>query len=314
MGAVQPAIQPVSDAKPPASPLPQQPSLRQRFPPADAMAVPAVADGHLAGSESRNCKIRSRRPADLSSGSPVPARHSQQYAVSRHAITCLALKPMRLGSGPPRVPHGEVMIRLWSMSARKPYPPDGSDEEWALVGSCLTLSPQDAGQRELREVFCGLRFLVKTGAPGDGCRTSCRPGQWFIGRHSVGWQRAASRICRGAQHGLAFGREAQRSTERCCAGGSGPTFLHPKVGSDPGMMAPGARRLPTCIWPWIRRASCRRCTLRLPTRMTRPRLAAWRRQCRPPPAKRCVWPVSAMAAAADKPPTLPRLMVSNWGS
>jgi transposase len=53
------------------------------------------------------------------------------------------------------------------MSARKPYPSDVSDDEWALVAPYLTLLPEDAGQREhtLREVFNGLRYVIKTGAP-----------------------------------------------------------------------------------------------------------------------------------------------------
>lgn len=52
-------------------------------------------------------------------------------------------------------------------NARKPYPSDVSDEEWALVAPCPTLLPEAAGQREhpLREVFDGLRYIVKTGAP-----------------------------------------------------------------------------------------------------------------------------------------------------
>ncbi|MBB5695746.1 transposase [Roseomonas pecuniae] len=51
------------------------------------------------------------------------------------------------------------------MPFRKPYPSDVSDEEWALVAPCLTLLPEDAGQREhpLREVFNGLRYLVRYG-------------------------------------------------------------------------------------------------------------------------------------------------------
>lgn len=50
---------------------------------------------------------------------------------------------------------------------RKPYPSDVSDEEWSLVVPYLTLQREDAGQREhsLREVFNGLRYIVKTGAP-----------------------------------------------------------------------------------------------------------------------------------------------------
>ena len=49
---------------------------------------------------------------------------------------------------------------------RKAYPSDVSDEEWALVASYLTLMTEDAPQRDfpLREVFNGLRWIVRTGA------------------------------------------------------------------------------------------------------------------------------------------------------
>ncbi len=52
------------------------------------------------------------------------------------------------------------------MSTRNPYPSDVSDEEWAFVAPYLTLLPEDAGQRhyELREVYNGLRWMVRTGA------------------------------------------------------------------------------------------------------------------------------------------------------
>lgn len=50
---------------------------------------------------------------------------------------------------------------------RKPYPSDVSDDEWALVAPYLTLLPETSGQRAhpLREVFNGLRYVVKTGIP-----------------------------------------------------------------------------------------------------------------------------------------------------
>ena len=52
------------------------------------------------------------------------------------------------------------------MSERKPYPSDVSDDEWAFVAPYLTLLRGDAGQREhsLREVFNGLRWIVRTGS------------------------------------------------------------------------------------------------------------------------------------------------------
>ncbi len=53
------------------------------------------------------------------------------------------------------------------MSQRKAYPSDVCDEEWAFVASYLTLLPVTAKQREhnLREVFNGLRWIVRTGSP-----------------------------------------------------------------------------------------------------------------------------------------------------
>lgn len=51
--------------------------------------------------------------------------------------------------------------------ARKSYPSDVHDEEWAFCAPYLTLMKQDAPQREypLRELFNGLRWLVRAGCP-----------------------------------------------------------------------------------------------------------------------------------------------------
>ena len=48
---------------------------------------------------------------------------------------------------------------------RKAYPSDVSDDEWAFVAPYLSLMREDAPQREhsLREVFNGLRYIVRTG-------------------------------------------------------------------------------------------------------------------------------------------------------
>src|SRR6266536_663349 len=49
---------------------------------------------------------------------------------------------------------------------RQNYPSDVSDDEWGFVAPYLTLMTEDAPQREhsLREVFNGLRWIVRTGA------------------------------------------------------------------------------------------------------------------------------------------------------
>lgn len=49
---------------------------------------------------------------------------------------------------------------------RKAYPSDVKDDEWAFVAPYLTLMSEEAPQREhsLREVFNGLRWIVRSGA------------------------------------------------------------------------------------------------------------------------------------------------------
>ena len=51
--------------------------------------------------------------------------------------------------------------------ARRGYPSDVSDEEWWFVAPYLCLLPEDCGQRKyaLREVFNGLRSMVRAGCP-----------------------------------------------------------------------------------------------------------------------------------------------------
>jgi transposase len=50
--------------------------------------------------------------------------------------------------------------------SRTSYPSDVSDDEWSFVAPYLTLLPEDAGQRtyQLRDVFNGLRWIVRAGA------------------------------------------------------------------------------------------------------------------------------------------------------
>jgi transposase len=50
---------------------------------------------------------------------------------------------------------------------RKAYPSDVGDDEWAFVAPYLTLMTEEAPQRDhsLREVFNGLRWMVRAGAP-----------------------------------------------------------------------------------------------------------------------------------------------------
>lgn len=74
---------------------------------------------------------------------------------------------------------------------RKPYPSDVSDEEWAFVAPYLVLMSEDAPQREyaLREVFNGLRWIVRCGAqwrmmPHD------LPPWWTVYQQTQRWLKA----------------------------------------------------------------------------------------------------------------------------
>src|SRR5438309_1552202 len=77
------------------------------------------------------------------------------------------------------------------MSTRKPYPSDVSDEEWAFVAPYLTLMVEDAPQREypLREVFNGLRYVVRTGCPWRYLPNDLPPW-WVVFQQTQRWMRA----------------------------------------------------------------------------------------------------------------------------
>ena len=64
--------------------------------------------------------------------------------------------------------------------SRTPYPADVSDEEWTFVAPYLLLLPEDAGQRtySLHEVFNGLRWIARAGAPWRMMPNDLPP--WYI--------------------------------------------------------------------------------------------------------------------------------------
>jgi transposase len=64
-------------------------------------------------------------------------------------------------------------------ASRKPYPSDVNDEEWSLVVTYLTLMTEDAPQRQhaLRELFNGLRYLIRYGIAWRAMPNDLPP--WF---------------------------------------------------------------------------------------------------------------------------------------
>src|SRR6185437_12670861 len=96
--------------------------------------------------------------------------------------------------------------------SRKPYPSDVSDDEWALVAPYLTLLPEGSPQRvhALREVFNGLRYVVKTGAPWRWMPNDLPPWEivyqqaqrWLRAGCSRPWRRICA-LCCGLPRGAA---------------------------------------------------------------------------------------------------------------
>jgi transposase len=75
--------------------------------------------------------------------------------------------------------------------SRKPYPSDVSEEEWAFAAPYLALVREDAPQREhdLREVYNGLRYIVKCGCPWRYLPTNFPPW-WVVYQQAQRWIQA----------------------------------------------------------------------------------------------------------------------------
>jgi transposase len=84
----------------------------------------------------------------------------------------------------------ELCGTLWGMN-RTPSPSDVSDEEWSFVAPYLTLMTEEAPQREpdLREVFNGLRWIVRTGAQWRMMPHDLPPWS-IVSQHAQRWLKA----------------------------------------------------------------------------------------------------------------------------
>jgi transposase len=74
---------------------------------------------------------------------------------------------------------------------RKAYPSDVSDDEWAFAAPYLTLMSEGAPQRDypLREVFNGLRWMIRAGAPWRMMANDLPPW-WVVYQQSQRWIKA----------------------------------------------------------------------------------------------------------------------------
>jgi transposase len=147
------------------------------------------------------------------------------------------------------------------MDTRKPYPSDISDEEWAFVAPYLALVREDAPQREhdLREVFNGLRWVVRTGSPWRYMPHDLPPWEavyqqtqrWFkagVFEEMVHDLRALLRLSEG------------RASEPTAAILDSRTLRStPESGSRAATTGPSARRAPRCTRRWTLWGICSPC-------------------------------------------------------
>ena len=170
---------------------------------------------------------------------------------------------------------------------RKAYPSDVSDDEWAFVAPCLTLMTEDAPQREhsLREVFNGLRYIVRTGIQWRFLPNDLPP--WYtVYQQTQRWVKAG--VFEDLVHDLRMllreiaGRNPQPSA---AIFDSRTLQSTPESGGGRVTMGTRSARARRCIWPSTRWANCWRPLSRPPTSRSERRWS-WRPRSRRSPATR----------------------------
>ena len=143
----------------------------------------------------------------------------------------------------------------------------------------------------LREVFNGLRYVVKTGAPWRWMPHDLPP--W-----AAVYQQAQRWLAAGCFEQLA---EDLRAVLRLAAGrapepsaailDSRTLRSSPESGERAGYDGAKRKKGSKVHWRWTRWATCWRCTSRPPTPTIAPRSGGWPRPCRRPPARASSWPI-----------------------
>jgi len=143
---------------------------------------------------------------------------------------------------------------------RKAYPSDVSDEEWAFAEPYLTLMTEDAPQRDypLREVFNGLRYIVRSGAAWRMMPNDLPP--WYtVYQQTRRWLKAE--VFAAMVHDLrallrvAQGRKANPSASIL----DGRTLQSTPESGGRATMGPSANEAVRYIWPLTRWGICWPC-------------------------------------------------------
>jgi transposase len=143
------------------------------------------------------------------------------------------------------------------MNERKAYPSDVSNDEWAFAAPYLSLMTEDAPQRayDLREVFNGLRWIVRTGASWRMMPHDVPPWE-AVYQQTQRWLKAG--VFEAMMHDL---RQLLRLAEGRNAEPSAAILDNRTLQSSPESGArvttvPNASAAAKCIWREIRSGSC----------------------------------------------------------
>src|SRR5919202_2865808 len=148
------------------------------------------------------------------------------------------------------------------MANRKPYPSDVSDEEWYFVAPYLALIREDAPQREhdLREVFNGLRWVVRTGSPWLYMPHDLPPWE-AVYQQTRRWLKAG--VFEAMVHDL---RALLRLTEGRASEPTAAVLIaarcvrRPRAAPGAATTGPSARRARRCMRPWTLWDTCSLCS------------------------------------------------------
>jgi transposase len=197
-------------------------------------------------------------------------------------------------------------------TCRKPYPSDVSTEEWLLVAPYLLLQREDAGQREhdLSEVFSGLRYIVKTGAPWRWMPNDLPP--W-----AAVYQQTQRWLAAGCFEALVDDLRAvlrlaavvrpNRPRQSSIVGRCVP---RPRAASVPAMTVGSARRVRRSTWPSTRWAICWRFMSHPEAQKTAARWSGSRVPSRPLPTTQSNLPGSIRVIPVSVPPMPQQNMAS----
>src|SRR5215213_5438553 len=196
------------------------------------------------------------------------------------------------------------------MATRKPYPSDVSDEEWEFVAPYLALVREDAPQRnhDLREVFNGLRWVVRTGSPGDTCHTTCHRGRPSINRRSGGSKRECSRRWPTTCAYFCGFRKAGHPSLRRPYSTPAPCAQPPRAALGAVMTEPSARKARRYTLRWTLWDTCSPYASARPQSRSGSTWASWSRPFRKRPESRWNWPTSIKDTLERKLPKRRSLM------